>query len=189
MTRLSAFLSISSLLVFMTGCTIESLATDIRSTSHSSARYGSAYNKKKKEAAKRPRVSPTKKHEMILAKSNKKNTKVVIDIGNQKGYLLVNGSKGAEFPVSTARSGKYTPRGTFRVSERVRTGKVSTIYGVEMPYWQRLSGTVFGVHAGYLPGYPASAGCIRLPSDAAQLVYDHMSYGAPVSIVSSWAGL
>ena len=85
MTRLFSFLSLSSLLVFMTGCTMEDLATNIRSTSHSSARYGPAYNKKKKEAAKRPRVSPTKKHEMILAKSNKKNTKGIFAREWQQG--------------------------------------------------------------------------------------------------------
>jgi lipoprotein-anchoring transpeptidase ErfK/SrfK len=125
---------------------------------------------------------------MLLSQSNKNNTRLVIDISQQKGYLLVNGKVAVETPVSTARPGKYTPRGTFTMTQRVRTGKVSTIYGVEMPYWMRLSGTVFGVHAGHLPGYPASAGCVRLPMSAAQLIFDHTTYGTKVSIYSSWNG-
>lgn len=125
---------------------------------------------------------------LLLSQSTKSNTRLVIDIADQKGYLLVNGKVAVETPVSTARPGKYTPRGTFTMSQRVRSGKVSTIYGVDMPYWMRLSGSVFGVHAGHLPGYPASAGCVRLPMSAAQVIFDHTTYGTKVSIHSSWDG-
>ena len=140
----------------------------------------------------RPKIDRDKSgariNSMLLSQSNKNNTRLVIDIGKQKAYLLVNGKIAVETPVSTARPGKYTPRGTFTVTQRVRTGKVSTIYGVEMPYWMRLSGTVFGVHAGHLPGYPASAGCVRLPMNAAQAIFDHTTSGLKVSIHSSWNG-
>lgn len=125
---------------------------------------------------------------MVLSQSTRSNTRLVIDIADQRGYLLVNGKVAVNTPVSTARAGKYTPRGSFSMSQRVRSGKVSTIYGVEMPYWMRLSGTVFGVHAGHLPGYPASAGCIRLPASAAQVIYDNTTYGTRVNVYSSWDG-
>ena len=123
-----------------------------------------------------------------FSKSTRTNTRVVIDVSKQRGYLLVDNKIAVSTPVSTARPGKYTPRGTFYMSERVRSGKISTIYGVGMPYWMRLSGTVFGVHAGYLPGYPASAGCVRLPNSAAQLIYDNTRSGTRVNIYSSWSG-
>jgi len=129
------------------------------------------------------RVNPS-----VLAESNSRNTRLVIDIADQRGYLLVDGRIAVDTPVSTARPGKWTPRGSFRVTERVRTGKVSTIYGVEMPYWMRLNGSVYGVHAGHLPGYPASAGCIRLPSSAAQVIYDNTTYGTRVNVYSKWDG-
>jgi lipoprotein-anchoring transpeptidase ErfK/SrfK len=129
------------------------------------------------------RVNP-----FVLSQSTGKNARVVIDIAAQRAYLLVNGRVAVDTPVSTARPGKYTPRGSFSMSEKVRTGKYSTIYGVEMPYWMRLSGTVFGVHAGVLPGYPASAGCVRLPASAAQVIFDNTSYGTRVNIYSSWDG-
>jgi|GEM_PF-503850 len=127
-------------------------------------------------------------HPMVLSQSTKGNTRLVIDVAEQKGYLLVDGKVAVETPVSTARPGKYTPRGTFSISQRVRTGKYSTIYGVEMPYWMRLSGTVFGIHAGHLPGYPASAGCVRLPVSAAEVIFDNTAHGTKVSIYSSWDG-
>lgn len=125
---------------------------------------------------------------MVLSQSNGRNARLVIDIEKQRGYLLVNGKVAVNTPVSTARPGKYTPRGSFSMSQRVRSGKYSTIYGVEMPYWMRLSGTVFGVHAGHLPGYPASAGCIRLPMSAAEVIFDNTSSGTRVNIYSSWDG-
>lgn len=124
----------------------------------------------------------------VLAQSTRSNTRLVIDISRQRAFLLVNERVGLETAISSARTGKYTPRGTFHVTERVRSGKISTLYHVAMPYWQRLNSTVYGVHAGYLPGYPASAGCVRLPSAAAQVIYDNMRSGATVTIVDSWTG-
>lgn len=125
---------------------------------------------------------------LILNKANSSNTSVVIDIAAQRGYLLVNGEIAAQSPVSTARPGKHTPRGTFYMSERVRSGKISTIYNVAMPYWMRLNSSPFGLHAGHVPGYPASAGCVRMPSDMARLVYDKTRSGTKVRIYSSWSG-
>lgn len=133
----------------------------------------------------RPVVPATKVNQSVLARSNRSNTRVVIDVADQKAYLLVNGDIALESPVSTARPGKSTPRGTFSMGQRVRSGKISTIYGVAMPYWMRLGSSVYGVHAGYLPGYPASAGCIRLPSDAARIIYDNTRSGTKVSIYSN----
>ncbi|MCB1229373.1 MAG: L,D-transpeptidase [Verrucomicrobiae bacterium] len=135
-----------------------------------------------------PVIPATKVNDSVLAKSNSANTRIVIDIARQKAFLLVGDSVAIESPVSTARPGKHTPRGSFRISERVRSGKISTIYGVGMPYWMRLSGSAYGVHAGYLPGYPASAGCIRLPSESARMIYDNTKYGTRVSIYDSWSG-
>lgn len=122
----------------------------------------------------------------VLAMSNGSNTEVIIDVVKQRVYLMVNGLMGLETQVSTARSDKVTPRGAFEMTERVRDGKISNLYDVEMPFWMRLSETEFGVHAGYLPGYPASAGCIRLPEPTAEIVFDNTKRGSPVRVLSSW---
>lgn len=162
------------------------------STTHDSAsagRNGSSFQSalKPKPTIERHK-SGARVNPMVLSESNRGNTRVVIDIADQRGYLLVNGKIAVDTPVSTARPGKWTPRGSFNVTQRVRSGKVSTIYGVEMPYWMRLSGSVYGLHAGHLPGYPASAGCIRLPAESARVIYDNTTYGTRVNVYSSWGG-
>lgn len=125
---------------------------------------------------------------IALNNSSASSNHVVVDIGKQRAYLLdSSGTILINTPISSARPGCYTPRGGFGMSDRVRSGKVSTIYGVSMPFWMRLSGTAYGMHAGYLPGYPASHGCVRLPFDMAQLIYDHTTYGTHVDIYSSWS--
>ena len=176
-------------LALLFGSSMFSACTSSSNRSASADRNGSAYQRglKPKPSVQRlssgARVNPS-----ILSQSNRSNTRVIIDVADQRGYLLVNGRIAVDTPVSTARPGKWTPRGSFSMSQRVRTGKISTIYGVEMPYWMRLSGTAYGVHAGHLPGYPASAGCIRLPASSAQVIYDNTTQGTRVNIYSSWDG-
>jgi lipoprotein-anchoring transpeptidase ErfK/SrfK len=148
-----------------------------------------------KNSTRKPKVTKPKEtaysgkvNLVMLERSKSAPASIVIDIGAQKGYLLVGGKIAASCPVSTAKPGKHTPRGTYYVTERVRTGKVSTIYNVTMPYWMRLGDSPIGLHAGYVPGYPASAGCIRMPHDMARLFYDNTRSGTKVTIYSSWSG-
>lgn len=114
--------------------------------------------------------------------------KIVVDISKQRAYLLVDGVIAIDTAVSTARAGKYTPRGEFKITERVRSGKTSTIYGCSLPYWQRLDQSAIGLHVGDLPGYPASAGCIRLPESVAPILFENTASGVTVQIVDSWSG-
>ncbi|MEM1294369.1 MAG: L,D-transpeptidase [Verrucomicrobiota bacterium] len=137
--------------------------------------------------------SPNETHRIVVYKCPEvlraagiHNTEVIIDIGRQSAFLLVGGAIGLESEISTARSGKVTPKGSFKMTERVRNGKISNLYDVEMPYWMRLDDTPYGVHAGYLPGYPASAGCIRLPHVAAEIIYRYTARGSTVRILNVW---
>lgn len=122
----------------------------------------------------------------LLAGAGDAPRKVIIDIGRQRAFLIIQGLVAIDSAVSTARRGKYTPRGTFQITERVRSGKTSTIYHVYMPYWMRLSNTTVGMHVGDLPGYPASAGCIRLPQSVGPILFENTSRGVPVEVVDSW---
>ena len=131
-------------------------------------------------------MSQVSMNQWLLNQFNGSNSRMVVDLGKQKAYLLVNGKVALTTPVSSARAGMVTPTGDFRMSERVRTGKISTLYNVSMPFWMRLGSTPFGTHAGFLPGYPASHGCIRLPYTVAEAIFDHTSLGTPVSVYSSW---
>ena len=118
----------------------------------------------------------------LLAQAKSRGGNVVVNIAQQRARLYVDGQVALDTPISTARAGKRTPRGSFGVGQRVRQGKISTIYDVEMPYWMRLGQTAYGMHAGYLPGYPASAGCIRMPYQAAQKMFDATGNGTRVRI-------
>lgn len=122
----------------------------------------------------------------LLEAGKNAEKKVIIDIGRQRAYLLVGNQVAIDTAVSTARSDKHTPRGTFKITERIAHGKMSTIYDVEMPYWQRLDSTAIGMHIGDLPGYPASAGCIRLPYSVAPVLFANMNSGMTVEVVDLW---
>lgn len=112
--------------------------------------------------------------------------KIVIDIGRQRAFLIVDGMIAIDSAVSTARRNKHTPRGTYKITEKIRSGKVSTLYHVYMPNWMRLGSSAIGMHTGDLPGYPASAGCIRLPQSVAPVFYEHTPRGVTVEVVDSW---
>ena len=107
---------------------------------------------------------------------------MVVSIDDQTAYLYRNGVQIARSTVSTGRPGKETPTGVFTVLQR-KVEHESTIYeGAQMPYMQRLTWSGIAMHAGDLPGYPASGGCIRLPYDFSQKVYGVMGMGATVVI-------
>ncbi len=123
---------------------------------------------------------------LLEADDEEEDRRIVIDIGRQRAFLIIRDLVAIDTAVSTARGGKYTPRGSFQITERVESGKTSTIYHVYMPYWMRLSQTAVGMHVGDLPGYPASAGCIRLPQSVGPVIFEHTRRGIPVEIVDSW---
>ncbi len=122
----------------------------------------------------------------LLEVERESDRKLIVDIGRQRAFLVVNDLIAIDTAVSTARRGKYTPRGSFQITEKVKSGKVSTIYHVYMPNWMRLGHTTVGMHTGDLPGYPASAGCIRLPQSVANIIYENVSRGVMVEVVDGW---
>ncbi len=112
--------------------------------------------------------------------------RVIVNIGAQRVYLLKGGEVAFDTPISSAARGHTTPRGTFTISEKVRKGKMSTIYKCPLPGWMRLGETAVGMHQGDLPGYPASHGCIRMPLESALFIFDQVKVGTPVQVVDSW---
>lgn len=131
---------------------------------------------------------PATIHHGVLANGAGGSSQVIIDLSAQRGYLLINGKIAIDTPVSTAAAGMVTPTGTYTITEKVRSGKMSTIYHCLMPNWMRLGGTSYGMHTGFLPGYPASHGCVRLPGHVAPYIFDHTRYGTRVAIRSAWGG-
>jgi len=104
-----------------------------------------------------------------------------ISLALQRVALVKNGVSVYRTQCSTGRPGYSTKRGEFVITNKERNHR-STIYHVEMPYFMRLSCLDFGMHAGYVPNYPASHGCIRLPEEAARKFFSEIPVGTLVSV-------
>jgi hypothetical protein len=135
-------------------------------------------------------------------------TSVEIDLQEQTAYLLQNGRPVLASPISSGRYGLLTRTGSFKILEKERT-HYSSMYGkmvdargntivadadadmavprggkfipAPMHYFMRFTGAD-GMHAGYLPGYPASHGCVRMPQQYAIAFFNSLSVGTPVTV-------
>lgn len=108
--------------------------------------------------------------------------RVEISLASQKVELIKDGVPVFNTTCSTGRGGRYATRaGDYVITDKDRY-HVSTLYKVQMPYFMRLSCLDFGMHEGYVPHYPASHGCIRLPGDAARKFFDELPIGTLVSV-------
>jgi lipoprotein-anchoring transpeptidase ErfK/SrfK len=134
---------------------------------------------------------------------------VKIKLGEQKAYFYKGGQLVGISQLSTGREGMGTTTGSFSVIQKdqnhvssqfgdyvdsadnvvvanVDVGKDpkppgTHFKGAPMPYFMRIVGGT-GMHAGYLPGYPASHGCIRMPEFMAENFFRSVSVGTPVTI-------
>ena len=96
---------------------------------------------------------------------------IVISKGSQRMHVFKDGEPGAETPVSTGRRGHATPAGVFPILQKQVWHRSNKYSNAPMPYMQRLTWTGIAMHAGRLPGYAASHGCIRLPYGFARQLY------------------
>jgi hypothetical protein len=88
----------------------------------------------------------------------------------------------AESPVSTGMKGHSTPMGVFSVIQKNKMHRSNIYSGAPMPYMQRITWSGIALHAGVLPGYPASHGCIRMPMAFAVKMWNWTRMGARVVI-------
>ena len=107
---------------------------------------------------------------------------IVVSKPEQTAYVYRNGIRIARSSVSTGRPGHPTPVGVFDILEKEKD-HVSTIYkGAEMPWMERLTWNGIAMHAGDLPGYPDSHGCVRLPLEFSKLLFTVTTKGGTVII-------
>lgn len=107
---------------------------------------------------------------------------MVVSITEQRGYLYRNGILIGATTVSTGRPGHATPTGVFTVLQKQKEHRSSLYNDAPMPYMQRLTWGGVALHAGGLPGYPESHGCIHLPSEFARRLYEISPTGMTVVI-------
>jgi hypothetical protein len=107
---------------------------------------------------------------------------MVIDLTRQRALVYRDGVPIAASTVSTGSKGRETPTGVFTILQKAVVHRSRTYDDAPMPYMQRLTSKGVAMHAGNLPGYPASHGCIRLPKAFAKLLYGVTELGTPVMI-------
>jgi len=110
---------------------------------------------------------------------------LIVNIVTQRAVLYRNGLPIAVSTVSTGKPGHLTPTGVFTILQKEVTHFSSLYDSAPMPYMQRLTWGGVALHAGTLPGYPASHGCIRLPKAFAKLLYGETQLGMTVMVVRS----
>src|SRR5690349_14511925 len=107
---------------------------------------------------------------------------LIVNLKTQHAVLYRNGVPIGATTVSTGRPGHTTPTGVFTILQK-QVEHYSSLYdSAPMPYMQRLTWQGVALHAGNLPGYPASHGCIRLPAGFAKLLYGETKVGMTVVI-------
>lgn len=108
--------------------------------------------------------------------------RIEIRLSEQRARMYdLAGKEIFETRVSTGRKGYETPTGTYVITNKYRHW-TSTLYHASMPYFQRLSCGDFGLHQGYVPGRPASHGCIRVPAGKAAKLFAMTRTGDRVTI-------
>jgi hypothetical protein len=133
---------------------------------------------------------------------------IEIDLTAQKAWLLQDGQRIYESPISSGKPGHATKPGEFTVTQKNEDHR-SSLYGrivsssgatlvsdaashmakpagakfvqAPMKYFIRFDGAI-GLHAGHLPGYAASHGCVRLPPAKAALFFNVVEVGTPVRV-------
>jgi hypothetical protein len=110
---------------------------------------------------------------------------VVVSLDEQRVHVYRNGVRIAVSTCSSGKPGHETPTGVFVVLQKDRDHRSSTYSNAPMPNMNRLTWDGIALHAGNLPGYPASHGCIRLPLSFSALLFDVTHLGTPVIIAAS----
>ncbi|MEZ5387048.1 MAG: L,D-transpeptidase family protein [Prosthecobacter sp.] len=136
--------------------------------------------------------------------------RIVIDLSQQRLRYFKGGQLVGVSPISSGREGNSTLNGKFRIiekdldhrsslygsyvdaSDNIVVGDVDArvdpcppgakFVGAGMRYFMRIVGGI-GMHEGYLPGFPASHGCIRLPTRMAAIFYENTPHGTPVEVI------
>jgi hypothetical protein len=112
---------------------------------------------------------------------------VLVSLSEQYAYVYRNGVLIGYCPVASGKPGHETPTGVFTILQKDKD-HVSSIYKAKMPYTQRLTWSGIALHAGSIPGYPNSHGCIHLPLEFSRLLFEIEEMGGTVVIADEHSG-
>jgi hypothetical protein len=109
--------------------------------------------------------------------------KIVIVLDTQRIYVFQNEKLIGFSTISSGKKGKETPTGIFNILQKNVDHKSNLYSNAPMPFMQRLTWDGIAIHGGYLPGYPASHGCIRLPHPFAKVLFGVTQMGQEVVVL------
>jgi lipoprotein-anchoring transpeptidase ErfK/SrfK len=115
-------------------------------------------------------------------RSSEGAVEIVVSIPLQRAYVFRGGTLIGTTTVSTGRPGHSTPTGTFTILQKRREHYSNLYNNAPMPFMQRLTWGGIALHAGHIPGRPASHGCVRLPLEFARLLFAQTQLGGSVHI-------
>ena len=107
----------------------------------------------------------------------------IVALSEQRVTIYDAEGKILRAPVSTGQSGYETPAGIYSILEKNREHYSNLYDDASMPFMQRITWSGIALHAGQLPGHPASHGCIRLPVGFAERLFDSTKLGLRVVVV------
>ncbi len=109
---------------------------------------------------------------------------VIVSLTEQRAYVYRNGVQIGYTTVSTGKPGHETPTGIFTILQKDKDHRSSKYNSAPMPYQERLTWDGVALHAGGLPGYPESHGCVHLPSQFAEDLFGVTHLGMTVVVVN-----
>lgn len=109
---------------------------------------------------------------------------VIVSVQTQRAYVYQDGLLLGVSTIFTGKPGKETPLGEFTILQKRIFHRSNLYSNAPMPFMQRLTWDGIAIHAGDLPGYPASHGCIRLPHAFARTLFDMTEMGGSVVVVA-----
>lgn len=112
---------------------------------------------------------------------------IIVSIPDQRVHVYRGGIRIGVSTCSTGKPGHETPTGVFTILQKDKDHKSSTYNNAPMPNMNRLTWDGIALHAGKLPGYPASHGCVRLPMRFSEHVFGITHVGTPVILAGSHA--
>ena len=107
---------------------------------------------------------------------------ILVDLTTQRATVTRDGATVLTTKVSSGRKEKPTPPGKYVVTQKYTEWKSTLYHNASMPFFLRLSCGPVGLHAGVIPDYPASHGCVRLPTEVAKQLYAMVPRGTIVEI-------
>ena len=110
---------------------------------------------------------------------------VVVSLPTQRAHVYRNGVRIGVSTISSGKPGNETPTGTFEILQKKRMHHSNLYNNAPMPFMQRLTWDGIALHAGKIPGYPASHGCVRLPLAFAETLFEETERGMLVVIADT----